>query len=85
MRHLVQSESLVPDASVPPSGTFDEDLNTLGDLLEDDVPAYVLVRLDDPPTEWLAVFYVPDSAKVRNKVCFQECSCPTLLWLLNCY
>ena len=47
---------------------MDEDLDRLGDLLEDDVPAYVLVRLDDPPTDWLAVFYVPDVAKVRDKV-----------------
>ena len=32
------------------------------------MPAYILVRLDDPPTEWLAIYYVPDSAKVRDKV-----------------
>lgn len=33
------------------------------------MPAYVLTRLDNPPTEWLAINYVPDSAKVRDKVC----------------
>ena len=56
------------DASVPPSGTLDEDLNALGDLVEDDTPAYVLVRQDSPPSDWLAVFYVPETAKVRDKV-----------------
>ena len=47
---------------------MEQDLDKLGDLLEDNVPAYILVRLDDPTTEWLAVYYVPDSAKVRDKV-----------------
>lgn len=64
--HLV--ECLVPDDSIAPIGTLEEDLDTLGNILEDNVPAYILVRLDDPPSEWLAVSYVPDSAKVRDKV-----------------
>ncbi|KAI0082787.1 actin depolymerizing protein [Panus rudis PR-1116 ss-1] len=64
------SESLVLENKVAPSGSVEQDLDTLGDILEDNVPAYVLVRLDDPPTEWLAVFYVPDSAKVRDKMLY---------------
>jgi len=39
-------------------------------LLEDKIPAYVLVRLDDPPSAWLAVHYVPDTAKVRDKMLY---------------
>ncbi len=62
-------ESLVPDGVHSQTGTLGQDLDKLGDLLDDNVPAYILVRLDDPPTEWLAVYYVPDSAKVRDKVC----------------
>ena len=65
---LCLPESLVPDGAYPPSGTFEEDLDKLVDILEYNVPAYVLVRLDDPPSQWLAVHYVPDSAKVRDKV-----------------
>lgn len=61
-------ESLVSDETIPPSGTLDQDLNRLATIVEDDVPAYVLVRLDEPPSEWLAIYYVPDSAKVRDKV-----------------
>ncbi len=53
---------------MPQTGTLDQDLDKLGDILEDNVPAYVLARLDDPPTEWLAIFYVPDTAKIRDKV-----------------
>ncbi len=66
--YLRPPESLVPNGVHPSSGSLEEDLDRLGDLLEDNVPAYVLVRLDKPTTEWLAVYYVPDSAKVRDKV-----------------
>ena len=59
----------MPDDSIAPSGTLEQDLNNLVNILDDNVPAYILVRLDDPPSEWLAVFYVPDTAKVRDKVC----------------
>lgn len=59
--------------SVNQSGSLLEDLDRLGDILEDNVPSYVLTRLDDPPTEWLAISYVPDSAKVRDKVCLIHC------------
>lgn len=61
-------ESLTPDEIIPPSGTLDQDLDNLATIVEDDVPAYVLVRLDEPPSDWLAIYYVPDNAKVRDKV-----------------
>src|SRR6267142_3118015 len=61
-------EALVTDATVPPSSTLETDLTCLQSLLDDHVPAYVLVRLDDPPSAWLAVHYVPDTANIRDKV-----------------
>ena len=61
-------EALVTDTTVAPSSTLESDLNSLQSLLDDDVPAYVLVRLDDPPSAWLVINYVPDTAKVRDKV-----------------
>ncbi|KAI0636776.1 actin depolymerizing protein [Trametes polyzona] len=66
----IENESLVPSHTVAPSGTLEEDLDRLVDILEDNVPAYVLARLDDPPTEWIAIYYVPDSAKVRDKMLY---------------
>ncbi|KAL0947472.1 hypothetical protein HGRIS_013577 [Hohenbuehelia grisea] len=66
----IRNESLVHDLSVPIEGTFQQDLNKLQDLLEDKTPAYVLARLDEPDTDWLAVFYVPDSAQVRDKMLY---------------
>jgi twinfilin len=62
------TEALVIDATVPPLSTLANDLNRLQSLLDDNVPAYVLARLDDPPSAWLAVHYVPDTASVRDKV-----------------
>jgi len=63
---------LVHDQSIPVGGTFQEDLEQLQgtEVLQDDIPAYLLIRLDDPPTEWLAIYYVPDSAKVRDKMLY---------------
>lgn len=67
-------ESLVPVASIDISGTFDDDLALLQNHLEEDVPCYILARLDDPPSEWLVITYVPDAAKVKQKVitCFNQ-------------
>jgi twinfilin-like protein len=64
----IENESLVPVASVSVSGTLDDDLALLQDHLEENVPCYVLTRLDNPPSEWLIISYVPDAAQVRQKV-----------------
>jgi len=66
----IQNEALVIDATIPTSSTFETDLIRLQSLLDDNVPAYVLVRLDDPPSAWLAVHYVPDTANVRDKMIY---------------
>jgi len=64
------AESLVHDQSIPIEGSLIEDLAKLQDILLDDVPAYILTKLDDPSTEWLVIYYVPDSAKVRDKMLY---------------
>lgn len=65
----IESESLVHDTSLPAEGAFLDDLERLQTLLEDDTPAYVLTRLDNT-AEWLAIFYVPDTAKIREKMLY---------------
>jgi twinfilin len=66
----------VHDASLTATGTLEEDLNDLQGLLTDDDPAYVLARLNEGG--WLAISYVPDTAKVRDKVCMRFIDlCPT--------
>ncbi|KAH9063356.1 actin depolymerizing protein [Lactarius vividus] len=66
----ILNEALVSDTTLPPSSTLENDLNSLQSLLDDNIPAYVLVRLDDPPSAWLAIHYVPDTAKVRDKMLY---------------
>jgi twinfilin len=55
-------------ASLSVAESLGEDLIQLQEHLEDKEPCYILARLDDPSSEWLAISYVPDSASVRDKV-----------------
>ena len=69
---VISNESLVPAATIPPSGTFQQDLDKLAEVVEDNVPAYILARTDKPGSDWLAIFYVPDTSKIRDKVSFDS-------------
>ncbi|THH31158.1 hypothetical protein EUX98_g3036 [Antrodiella citrinella] len=51
------------------NGSLLEDFDKLGEVLEDNEPAYILAKHDEAST-WLAIFYVPDSAKVRDKMLY---------------
>ncbi|KAJ7168187.1 hypothetical protein C8R43DRAFT_983364 [Mycena crocata] len=69
----IQNESLVHDLSIPARGSLQEDLAQLQDsenIIEQNTPAYLLTKLDDPPAEWLVIYYVPDTAKVRDKMLY---------------
>ncbi|KAJ2398679.1 Twinfilin-1 [Coemansia sp. RSA 2559] len=70
----IVNESLEATGSVPVSGTFEQDMDSLDDLFEDNDPCYVLVRLDDVSdgvqNKWVFCSYVPDSAKVRAKMLY---------------
>jgi twinfilin-like protein len=65
-------ESLVHDLSIEIKGSLQEDLQTLQDedVLPKDFSAYVLAKLDAPSPDWMILLYVPDNAKVRDKVRF---------------
>jgi len=66
----IKNESLVPDGVTKRSGSLQNDLKQLAGLVSTDVPAYYLVRLDSSAPEWLAISYVPDTAKVRDKMLY---------------
>ncbi|KAJ7047287.1 hypothetical protein C8F04DRAFT_1449 [Mycena alexandri] len=69
----IQNESLVHDLSVPARGSLQEDLVQLQDsdeIIQENMPAYLLTKLDDPPAEWLIIYFVPDTAKVRDKMLY---------------
>ena len=65
---LISNESLVPATTTHRSGTFQQDLDQFVSDLEDNTPAYILARTDKPGSEWLMIFYIPDTSKVRDKV-----------------
>ncbi|TGZ85499.1 actin depolymerizing protein [Ascodesmis nigricans] len=69
----IQKESLVPSATIPAQGSFDDDVAQLDVILAVDKPAYILLRrFDDAsnPAPYIAVTYVPDHANVRQKMLF---------------
>ena len=61
-------EQLVQTGTWPRSSDLMSDFASLQNYVEDDIPAYLLVRLETTSSEWLAISYVPDTAKVRDKV-----------------
>ncbi|KAH9484130.1 Twinfilin [Psilocybe cubensis] len=69
---LIQNESLVHDISIPIDGSFEQDLRLLqrDAVLPTDSPAYILAKLDAPSSDWISIYYVPDTAQVREKMLY---------------
>ncbi|KAK2467012.1 hypothetical protein APHAL10511_001270 [Amanita phalloides] len=68
----IADNRLVHDLSIPARAAATDDLLLLQDplVLHDNTPAYILARLDDPPSLWTAISYVPDNAKIRDKMLY---------------
>ncbi|KAG6886024.1 hypothetical protein C0993_005208 [Termitomyces sp. T159_Od127] len=65
---FIHNEQLVHDLTISAAASFEDDLALLPDVLQDDVPAYILAKVS--PSDWTAISYVPDSAKVRDKMLY---------------
>ncbi|KAL1934488.1 hypothetical protein VTP01DRAFT_6670 [Rhizomucor pusillus] len=74
LRVSIEKESLVPTGSTPVGSTFENDFEHVISYLEEDKPSYILVRLDDKNSageyHWLFMSYVPDNAKIRDKMIY---------------
>lgn len=69
----IENETLIPSIVRPPTNCNSEaeDFELLADILHDDRPAYILFRLGDLANkDWLFISYVPDQAKVRDKMLY---------------
>ncbi|KAI0181142.1 actin depolymerizing protein [Hypoxylon sp. FL1284] len=69
----ITSETLTPVTTLPSSGDFAADVAQLAPHLKADEPLYVLLRRyggGAPLPNLVAVTYVPDAAKVRQKMLF---------------
>ncbi|RUS25075.1 hypothetical protein BC938DRAFT_472661 [Jimgerdemannia flammicorona] len=78
-KHHVQTipftETLVVNGTTPVTGTWEEDFDAIQTYLEPPNPAYVFYRLDTKSAssdeyDWLFLAYVPDNAKVRDKMLY---------------
>ncbi|KAG8888275.1 Twinfilin-1 [Tulasnella sp. 332] len=66
----IQQERLVPLGSWPvESQDLASDFKQFQEIVEEDVPAYILAKLDGD-AGWLFISYVPDTAKVRDKMLY---------------
>jgi len=70
----IVEDRVVPTASLPISGnTEGQDMDKIPEFLEPSSPAYILFRLDEKNARghlWLLMCYVPDKAKVREKMTY---------------
>lgn len=67
----IENESLVPVATLPStSSSFGENLASLQPYIKTDVALYIILRRYDSAPKFLAITYVPDAARVRQKMLF---------------
>ncbi|CEG69724.1 hypothetical protein RMATCC62417_05749 [Rhizopus microsporus] len=74
LRVSIQNESLIPNGITPVQEDFQKDFQYVSDYLEPTTPAYVFVRMDEKSStgeyNWLFLCYVPDNAKIRDKMLY---------------
>lgn len=67
----IENESLVPVATLPStSSSFGENLASLQPHIKTDVALYIILRRYESAPRFLAITYVPDAARVRQKMLF---------------
>lgn len=67
----IEGEQLVPRTTLPSAGSdFSANLTSLTSHLQPNEALYILLRRRSTPPGLLAISYVPDSAKVRQKMLF---------------
>lgn len=72
---IIQEDQLVSSETVSIQNDFESDLELCGQLLDKASPCYLLFKTDTKSIEvtgynWLFLFYVPDIAKVREKMTY---------------
>jgi len=72
IRVVIKDELMIPEGSIPTSGTWEEDYQ-ITQWLNPASPCYILYRLDSKTAEtfdWIVISYVPDDSKVREKMLY---------------
>jgi len=69
----IENETLSHTATLPVSGSYEDDFSSIQTFLEDKMPCYIAYRLDHKTGlgyDWAFMCYVPDLAKVRDKMLY---------------
>jgi len=64
---------LVPTGSCPLGGNYEDDLDKIPTYLDEKEPSFIIFRLDEKSSQgylWVLMCYVPDKAKVREKMTY---------------
>jgi len=72
IRVVIKDEQMIPEGSIPASGTWEEDYD-ISQWLNPASPCYILYRLDTKTAEtfdWIIISYVPDDSRVREKMLY---------------
>jgi len=69
VKAMIENDQIVEKGTKPLKGSFEDDLSLVPDLLEKDQACYLLVRMD-PENQWALFCYVPDKAKVKDKMLY---------------
>ncbi|KAI8804737.1 hypothetical protein BJ742DRAFT_823076 [Cladochytrium replicatum] len=76
IRVSIVNESLVHNGAVDVAGSLETDFALIRDWLLPTDPAFVLLRTDTPTSsgdyEWIVLHYVPDKARVRDKMLYSS-------------
>ncbi|KAG2215986.1 hypothetical protein INT46_007046 [Mucor plumbeus] len=76
LRVSIEQESLVPNGTSAVQNDFESDYKQyIDEYLESKTPSYIFVRFDEKNSssgeyKWLFLCYVPDNAKVRDKMLY---------------
>ncbi|KAL9548329.1 hypothetical protein MBANPS3_005735 [Mucor bainieri] len=75
LRVSIEHESLIPNGTSPVQNDFESDYKQhIEEYLESTTPSYIFVRFDEKNAsgeyKWLFLCYVPDNAKVRDKMLY---------------
>jgi len=69
----IKNDELVPTAECPLGDNYEDDLDKIANYLDAAEPCFILFRLDDKNAQgnlWVMMCYVPDKAKVREKMTY---------------
>jgi len=67
----IENEEMVPVKEIAHSGkTWEQDLDLISGLLDSNQPSYLMFNKSPENNEWILFCYVPDKAKVKDKMLY---------------